>query len=290
MGRRTAHRIIRAFHHAKFRLAFMATHLDLDEQEQLDQLKAFWKQLRKSASPGSLIVVLAGVRRMEPDGTAWQTRARAPRPARMFDQLDRAAFRRATRTRRAAVFARHEGALSAYGTYTAAGWARSPPKLQARQGSDSTPPWQSSGLGGRECWSNDEYQRDRAAAGLPASCSTRRTTTRHSSNWTPPPRSDSFSPLADDRRGDVLLAQGKKPTMAQAAYLKRLDGRWTPRSITDRLIEAKLTVLGAPPGGFRRPRGRGDPMIGARDLAALGQMPTWSRRGTIGRARAWLLS
>ena len=37
----------------------MATHLDLEEQEQLDQLKAFWKQYGNLVS-WVLIVVLGG--------------------------------------------------------------------------------------------------------------------------------------------------------------------------------------------------------------------------------------
>jgi predicted negative regulator of RcsB-dependent stress response len=57
--------------------------------------------------------------------------------------------------------------------------------------------------------------------------------------------SGAFAALAADRRGDVLLAQGKNAE-AQAAYLKA----WTamdPKLDYRRLIEAKLNLLGVQP-------------------------------------------
>jgi predicted negative regulator of RcsB-dependent stress response len=54
-----------------------------------------------------------------------------------------------------------------------------------------------------------------------------------------------FDALVADRRGDVLMAQGKKPE-AKAAYLKAwqaMDAKVDYR----RLIDAKLTALGAAP-------------------------------------------
>ena len=58
-------------------------------------------------------------------------------------------------------------------------------------------------------------------------------------------RAEGFEALVADRRGDVLMAQGKKAE-AQAAY----QAAWTAMSDKidyRRLIEAKLTALGAPP-------------------------------------------
>ena len=58
-------------------------------------------------------------------------------------------------------------------------------------------------------------------------------------------RAKEFAALVADRRGDVLLAQGKKDdarTAYQAAY-KAMDEKLDYR----RLIEAKLTALAAPP-------------------------------------------
>jgi predicted negative regulator of RcsB-dependent stress response len=54
-----------------------------------------------------------------------------------------------------------------------------------------------------------------------------------------------FQPLVADRRGDILAAQGKKE-QAKAAYQKAWSAIDTKVDYR-RLIEAKLTALGAPP-------------------------------------------
>jgi predicted negative regulator of RcsB-dependent stress response len=56
---------------------------------------------------------------------------------------------------------------------------------------------------------------------------------------------EEFEPLANDRRGDVLLAQGKKDDAVKAylAAWKALDKKVEYRS----LIDIKLTALGQPP-------------------------------------------
>ncbi|MEP6740043.1 MAG: tetratricopeptide repeat protein, partial [Caldimonas sp.] len=56
---------------------------------------------------------------------------------------------------------------------------------------------------------------------------------------------EEFAPLAADRRGDVLLAEGKTEE-ARAAYQKAWDAM-DPKVDYRRLIEAKLNVLGAQP-------------------------------------------
>ena len=55
-----------------------------------------------------------------------------------------------------------------------------------------------------------------------------------------------FAALAADRRGDVLLAQGKKPE-ARAAY-ERAYNLMDAKVEYRRLVDAKLTALGAAPG------------------------------------------
>src|SRR4051794_16052940 len=66
----------------------MATHLDLEEQEQLDQLKHFWKQYGNIIT-WVLIVALGGF-------AAWNfyqtyNRNQAAQASAMFDEVDRAA-------------------------------------------------------------------------------------------------------------------------------------------------------------------------------------------------------
>jgi predicted negative regulator of RcsB-dependent stress response len=58
-------------------------------------------------------------------------------------------------------------------------------------------------------------------------------------------KGEGFEPLAADRRGDILLAQGKAGE-ARAAYQQAWKGLGEKIEYR-RLIDAKLTALGAPP-------------------------------------------
>ena len=65
----------------------MASHLDLEEQEQLDQLKAFWKRW------GNLItwVLTAALAAFAAwQGWNWYERDQAAKAAAMYDEFDRA--------------------------------------------------------------------------------------------------------------------------------------------------------------------------------------------------------
>src|ERR1700712_2569081 len=66
----------------------MATHLDLEEQEQLDQLKSFWKQYG-SLVTWVLIALLAAYAAW--NGWNYWQRDQAVKAGAMFDELDRAA-------------------------------------------------------------------------------------------------------------------------------------------------------------------------------------------------------
>jgi hypothetical protein len=66
----------------------MATHLDLEEQEQLDQLKAFWKQYGNLVT-WALIAVLAAFAAW--NGWNWWQRDQAVKAGAMFDELESAA-------------------------------------------------------------------------------------------------------------------------------------------------------------------------------------------------------
>jgi len=57
--------------------------------------------------------------------------------------------------------------------------------------------------------------------------------------------SKDFAPLASDRRGDILLLQGKK-TEARAEYEKAYKGL-DERAEYRRLVEVKLNALGVDP-------------------------------------------
>src|ERR1700712_1953287 len=66
----------------------MATHLDLEEQEQIDQLKSFWKQYGNLIT-WVVIAVLAAFAAW--NGWNWWQRDQAVKSGSMFDQLDKAA-------------------------------------------------------------------------------------------------------------------------------------------------------------------------------------------------------
>jgi predicted negative regulator of RcsB-dependent stress response len=214
----------------------MATQLDLQEQEQLEDLKHFWKQY------GNLItwtlVIALGAFAAWQGWNRWQA-SQAEKASAMYDELERVA--EAGDAARAAqvfgelkdryprtVFAEQGGLLAA--------------KVQFDKG-------QADNARAALAWVADnaieaEYktvarlrlagllldakQYDEALKQLDAAKDDK-----------------AFEGLVADRRGDVLLAQGKKDD-ARAAYqsaYKALE----PSVDYRRLVEAKLTALGAAP-------------------------------------------
>jgi predicted negative regulator of RcsB-dependent stress response len=211
----------------------MATHLDLEEQEQLAQLKSFWNQY------GNLItwvLVLALGAYAAWNGWNWWQREQAGKAAALFDELDRAAqagdadkvgraFNDLKDRYAGTAFAEQGGLLAA--------------KVQAEKGN-------SDGARASLGWVADhaveaEYrsvarlrlagmlmdakQYDEALKTLDAAAS------------------PAFEALVADRRGDALLATGRKDE-ARAAYekaWKTMDSSVEYR----RLIEAKLAALGS---------------------------------------------
>ena len=214
----------------------MATHLDLDEQEQLDQLKAFWKRYGNLLT-WLLIVVLGGFAAW--NGWNWWQRDQAGKSSAMFDQLDKAAqagdVDQATR-----VFADMKEryprtAFTGQGGLLAA-------KLQAEKGKPDaaleTLAWVGANAGELEYQAIaklraagvllDQKKYDAALKQLDGAAN-----------------APDFAALFDDRRGDVLLAQGKKDD-AKAAYAKAWQAM-DPKVDYRRLIDSKLTALGAAP-------------------------------------------
>jgi predicted negative regulator of RcsB-dependent stress response len=217
----------------------MATHLDLQEQEQVDQLKAFWQQY------GSLItwtLTLALAAFAAWNGWNWWQRDQAVKASAMFDELERAA-QAADVERSARVFAdlKERFPRTAYARQGALLAA----KVQADKGQTdaalATLAWASENAGEAELRSVarlraaglllDKKQYDAALAQLDAVAQGK--------------GAQPFEALVADRRGDVLLAQGKKDEARKAfeAAYKAMDEKLDYR----RLIDAKLTALGAAP-------------------------------------------
>ena len=214
----------------------MATHLDLEEQEQLDQLKAFWKQYGNLIT-WTLVVVLGGFAAWN-GWNLWQ-RDQAVKAAAMFDELEKAA-QAADADRAGGIF---KDLRERYGRTAYAGQGGLlAAKVQAEKAkpdeAQATLTWVAENAGETEFRTIarlrlaglliDAKKYDEALKQLDAAAGTKE-----------------FEPLVADRRGDVLLAQGKTDE-AKAAYQlawKTMDEKVGYR----RLIDAKLTSLGAAP-------------------------------------------
>ena len=217
----------------------MATHLDLQDQEHFDQLKAFWSQY------GNLItwvlILALGSFAAWNGWNLWQ-RDQAGKASAMFEELERAA-QAGDAQRGGTVFAdlRTRYPRTAYAQQGALLAA----KVHAEKGQTDAAlaalAWAS------ESAIDDEYrviarvratgllldkkQYDAALAQIDAASQANGT--------------QAFAALIADRRGDVLLAQGKSDEARKAfetAY-KAMDEKLEYR----RLIDAKLTALGAAP-------------------------------------------
>ena len=213
----------------------MANTLDLQEQEQLDDLKAFWKQW------GNLITWVVTACLLAYAGWnawGWYQRDQATKASAMFDELDKAAVAgeadkvgriftdlkdRYGRT----VFAEQGGLLAA--------------RVQFDKG-------QADAAKASLAWVADNAAEDEyrsvarlrlAGLQLDAKQYDAALKTLDADSAKP------FAALVADRRGDVLLAQGKaaEARSAYQAAWKAMGDKVDYR----RLIEAKLTALGTPP-------------------------------------------
>lgn len=213
----------------------MANHLDLEEQEQLDQLKHFWKQYGNLIT-WILIAVLGAF-------AAWNVyqywqRTQAAQAAAMFDEVERMAqsgdvskveraFNDMKDRYAGTAYAQQSGLLAAR-IYHDAG------KLDAAKAALT--------------WVADKavdegYQaiaRLRLAGLLAESKAYPEALAQLGGSFPA-----EFAPLVADRKGDILVLQGKT-TEAKAEYqkaYKTMDERTDYR----RLLEVKLNALGANP-------------------------------------------
>lgn len=213
----------------------MASNLDLQEQEQLDELKAFWKQ-HGNLITWALTLVLAGFAAW--NGWNWWQAKQAVGASAMFDELEQAATvgdaDRATRVL-ADLKDRFAGT-----TYAAQGGLLAA-KTQADKG-------QVDAALGTLTWvadkASDEAYQDLARVRL-ASLLIDQGRPDEALKQLEQVKSAEFAGLAQDRRGDALLTQ-KKPDEAitawQAAW-KALPEQQEYR----RVVEAKLNALGQAP-------------------------------------------
>ena len=216
----------------------MATPLDLQEQEQIDELKAFWKQYGNLIT-WTLTLALAGFAAW--NGWNWWQRDQAAKASAMYDELDRAAAA-ADAARVIQAFGDLRGRYPK--TLQAAQGALLAAKVQAEKGQAdealATLAWVADSAVENEYrvvarlraagLLLDKQQYDKALEQLVSAEAL---------------KVAEFEPLVLDRRGDVLIAQGKKADAVaayQAAY-KAMDSKLEYRF----LVDAKLTALGAAP-------------------------------------------
>jgi predicted negative regulator of RcsB-dependent stress response len=210
----------------------MATHLDLQEQEQVDALKAFWQQYGNLITWAlvAALLVYSGI-------TGWQywQREQAAKAGAMFDELDRAVTA-ADVDKAARVFADLKERYPRTAYAQQAGMLAA--KLQFEKGKPEDA--RASLAWVIEHAAEDEY-RTLARLRMAALLLEAKQYDDALKQLDAVPEGP-FTALAADRRGDVLLAQGKKAD-ARAAYErahKLMDDKVEYR----RLVEAKLTALG----------------------------------------------
>jgi predicted negative regulator of RcsB-dependent stress response len=213
----------------------MANHLDLEEQEQLAELKHFWKRYGNIIS-WVLIVVFGAVAAW--NGYQYWQRSQAAQAAVMYDEVERAAVAGdVAKLERALGDMKERFGRTAYAEQAALLAARiyhDKGNLDAAKGALA---W----VAGKA--SDDGYQAV-ARLRLSGMLFEAKAYDEALQQLTAPMPSD-FNALAADRRGDILLAQGKKAeakAQYEAAY-KGLDERSDYR----RIIEVKLNSLGVDP-------------------------------------------
>jgi len=213
----------------------MATNLDLQEQEQLDTLKAFWNK-QGNLITWTLILVLGAIAAW--NGWQYWQREQAQQAAAMFEELDRSASV-GDADKAGRVFTdmkvRYPGtAYAEQGGLVAS-------KVQADKGqadaAKATLSWLMASAKQVEVQAIARLR----LAGLQADAKQYDEALKTLEGV----KADDFAPLVADRRGDIMLAQGKAAE-ARNAY----QAAWAQMSDKvdyRRLIEAKLTSLGAPP-------------------------------------------
>lgn len=213
----------------------MAKHLDLEEQEQLDELKHFWKQYGNLIT-WALIVVLGAFSAW--NGYQYWKRSQAAQASVMYDEIERAVQSgESARVDRSladmqerfgsTVYAQQASLLAAKAYYDKGNVDAANAALTWVAGKSSDQGYQSVAKLRLAGILLEKKAYDEALQQLSGAFS------------------KDFSGLVADRRGDILNVQGKK-VEARAEYenaYKNLDARVEYR----RMVEVKLNSLGVDP-------------------------------------------
>jgi predicted negative regulator of RcsB-dependent stress response len=210
----------------------MAKHLDLEEQEQLDQIKHFWAQYGNLIT-WVLIAVFGSVAAWN-GWNYWQS-SQATKAAVLFNEIDRAAQASDTERIERALAEMKSGfgstTFAAQGALLAAKTLHDTGKTNAARNALA---WVA------DSSSDKAYQ---AVARLRlAALDVESKALDQALKTLEAPVPSAFEPLVADRRGDVLMEQGK-PEEAKAQY--RVAWRGLGEQVEyRRLVEIKLASLG----------------------------------------------
>ncbi len=213
----------------------MANHLDLEEQEQLDELKHFWKQYGNLIT-WLLIVVLGAFSAW--NGYQYWQRTQASQASAMYDEVERAVKSgEMARVDRSLADMKERFASTAYAQQAGLLAAKAYYDNRNVDAASTTLAWVA------DKSSDAGYQavaKLRLAGILLEKKSFDEALKRLSGTF---PKD--FLGLVADRRGDILIAEGKKAE-ARAEYekaFKEIDSRVEYR----RMVEVKLNALGFDP-------------------------------------------
>lgn len=219
----------------------MAQHLDLEEQEQLDQLKHFWNEYGNIIS-WVLILVFGAVAAW--NGWQYWQRTQAAQAANLYDAVEQAVAAGDTvRVERAFADIKDKFGRTTYAQQAGLLAAKTMADKGNADGAKAALAWVIDKAG------DEGYvalARLRLASLLLESKSYDDALKQLASSFPP-----AFEGLASDRRGDVLQAQGKREE-ARAEYIKAYK-TVDERSEYRRLLEVKLSALGTDPKAIAPP-------------------------------------
>lgn len=215
----------------------MANHLDLEEQEQLDQLKHFWKQYGNPIT-WALIAVLTAFASWN-FYQYWQ-RSQAVQAAAMYDEVERVvasgdsakidrAFADITDRFASTTYAPQAGLLVAKQHFAAGNLDAASTALRWVMDHSKDPGYQTIAKLRLAGVLMDRQSYDDALKVLSS------------------PSAPEFEALVLDRQGDIYLLQGKNPE-AIVAFKGAYD-KFAERTEYRRLVEVKLNALGVDPVG-----------------------------------------
>lgn len=224
----------------------MATHLDLEEQEQLDQLKHFWNTYGTLIT--TVIVLVAGAF-LAWNGWQYYGRHKAAQAAGLYDEMQRSVQDGdLVRTERAladmkekfagTAYAPQAGLLAAKALYEKGKADESRAALAWVVEKADDPGYQAIARLRLASELLDKKAYDDALKQLDASV----------------PKS--FEPLLADRKGDIYLAQGKRDE-ARAAYQAAWHGLGN-RADYRQIVEIKLNAVGIDPTSLKPAENSGD--------------------------------